>query len=162
MAVGVFQYDAANDVVYQIDELVRSKMRLEELLAWIKSRPYYINEYCCDIAGNQEREQTGQSNIDWFTNHGIYFKYKKSAISYGISIVRSFIKTAEGKKRYFINPKCSETIDSVKKYRYQDKNGLIINENPLKVDDDAADMVRYYFFNFHDPRDLGTSFIEFG
>jgi hypothetical protein len=161
MAVGIFQYDPERDIVYQIDEFVRSKVRLEELLQWLKDRPYIINEYCCDIAGNQEREQTGQSNIDWFTQHGVYFKYKKSAIAYGISIVRSFIKSAIGARRYYINPKCTETIDAVKKYRYQDKNGTIVNENPLKIDDDAADMVRYYFFNFHDPRDLGTSFITF-
>jgi hypothetical protein len=161
MAVGVFQYDKSKNVIYQIDELVKSKLKLEQLYAWLKTRPYQIHEYCCDIAGNQEREQTGHSNVEWFRQRGIYFKFKSSAISYGVSIVRSHISTATGIRRFFINPKCTETIDALKKYRYQDKNGTLLNENPLKVDDDACDMVRYYFFNFHDPQDKGTSFITF-
>jgi phage terminase large subunit len=161
MAVGIFQYDQNTNTVYQIDELVQSKLLLENVLTWIRSRPYQINEYCCDMAGNQTREQTGQSNIDWFALHGIYFKFKKSSISYGVSIVRSYIKNAIGVRRYFVNPKCTETIDSIRRYKYQDKDGVVINENPLKIDDDACDMVRYYFYNFHDPRDSNTSFITF-
>jgi phage terminase large subunit len=161
MAVGVFQYDRAKKTIYQIDELVQSKIKLEQLYAWLKTRPYQINDYCCDIAGNQEREQTGISNVEWFRQRGVHFRYRTSSINYGISIVRSHINNAHGIKRYFVNPKCTETIDALKRYRYQDKEGIIVNENPLKIDDDACDMVRYYFVNFHDPQNQTSSFITF-
>lgn len=151
MACGIFQYDIKNDIVYLIDEIVKSKLKLEKLLEWIQTRPYKINDFYCDIAGNQEREQTGISNVRWFKLKGnINFKYKKSRILHGITIVRSYICNANGVRRFFVNSNCSESIDGLKRYKYAEKDGVLLNENPLKENDDAADMVRYYFVNNHD------------
>lgn len=154
MACGIFQYDRSKDTVYLIDEIIKSRMKLDELYAWIKTRPYHIQEYICDIAGNQEREQTGKSNIKYFKdNFGITFKFRKSAINEGISIVRSFIKSATGKIRFYVSSNCKLSIDGLKRYKYPEKDGKIQNENPIKVDDDAVDMIRYYFINLHNPKD---------
>lgn len=156
MACGIFQYDRRTDTVYQIDEIVKSKLKLDKLLEWIISRPYQISDYICDIAGNQEREQTGKSNIKWFVdNAGIRFKYRTSLVNVGCAIVRSYIKNSNGLVRFKIGSQCKETIDGLKRYRYHEKNGIILNENPEKIDDDAVDMVRYYFVNKHDPKILG-------
>lgn len=146
MAVGVFQYDEKNDTVYLIEELVKSKITLDKLAQWIKSRPYPIQEFICDVAGNQEREQSGKSNIKWFIeNHSIYFKSKSSTIVNGVSFVRSYIKSSTGKIRFFISSKCQESIDGLSRYKYPEKDGKIQNENPVKEDDDAVDMIRYFF-----------------
>ena len=46
---------------------------------------------------------------------------------------------------------CKESIDGMKRYKYPEKDGIIQNENPVKEDDDAVDMIRYYFINKHNP-----------
>lgn len=162
MACGIFQYDAKNDIVYLIDEIVQSKLKLEKLAQWIKSKPYQIQEYFCDIAGNQEREQTGISNVRWFkVNAGIHFKYKTSKILPGIAIVRSYICNSESKRRFFVSSNCKESIDGLKRYKYPEKDGTIINENPVKENDDAVDMIRYYFVNKHDPSTIGLNLKPF-
>jgi hypothetical protein len=163
MACGVFQYDKRKDEVYMIDEMIKSKVKLEELAVWIKKLPYTVQGYICDIAGNQEREQTGMSNIKWFKqNVGINFRFKRSGIIEGISAVRSYVKSATGKVRFFIDPKCKESIEGMKRYSYKEKDGKIENENPIKQDDDAVDMIRYYFMYYHDPKLKNQQPIQIG
>ena len=163
MAVGMFQYDPQKDEVYLIDEMIKSKVKLEDLAKWIASRPYGVQEYICDIAGNQEREQTGKSNIKWFLdNHGVRFKYRTSRINAGCAVVRSYIKNAKDKIRFFVGHLCTESIDGLKRYKYPEKDGIIQNENPVKEDDDACDMIRYYFMYKHDPKYLNQKPVKIG
>jgi phage terminase large subunit len=150
MACLFFQYDRKNDVVYLFDEIVSSQLNLENLHKQIMAKPYKINGFCCDIAGNQEREQTGISNIRWFHNKGIVFKFTRSLINYGIPIVRSYMINSKGLKKFFVHSLCKKSIDSIKNYRYDEKDGVILNENPIKKDDDCADSIRYFFVNYLD------------
>lgn len=153
MAVLYFQYDRAKNTVYLFDEIVTNRLTLEKLWAKMQSRNYRINTYVCDIAGDQSREQMGFSNMHWFKQKGIHFKARRTAIVYGIPIVRSFIKDGKGRVGFYIDEKrCPKTIDQIKNYSYPEKNGTILNENPVKKDDDAVDALRYYFVNVHDNR----------
>lgn len=157
------QYDQPKDTVYVIDEIVGSKMTLEQLYLEIKKKPYRIKDYYCDIAGNQEREQTGISNIAWFKQppRNIHFRYRTMAISHSIAIVRSYVKNMKGKRRLYIDPKCKKLIDGLKNYSYQLKDGRIESELPIKNEDDAVDSLRYFFGNrldFSKPKD---TFVEF-
>jgi len=152
-----FQYDRKKDTVYLFDEISASRMRLdalwERLCARIKANGIEkVTAWACDIAGNQEREQTGYSNVQWFRNtHGISFKFRSSAVTYGIPLVRSYIHNGMGQRRFFVDStKCPRTIDGLKNYKYQEKNGEIVNENPIKKDDDEVDAVRYFWVNFLD------------
>lgn len=147
MAVGWFQYDEKKDTVYLFDEIVKSNMTVQQLYAKIKAKPYRVDAYYCDIAGTQEREQTGLSNVKWFRNHGIHFKYRSKAINYGIPIVRSYIQNSVGKKRFYVAQQCKKCIDGLKQYRYPEKDGMITRDLPLKENDDAVDMIRYFFHN---------------
>jgi len=151
MACLFIQYDASTDTVYVFDEIVRSKLKIENLYEQIMARPYRINEWICDIAGNQEREQTGISNVQWFKSRGIKFTYRTSTIQHGISIVRSYIRTTKGQIKLLIDGgRCPKLVDNLRQYSYPQKNGVVTNENPLKIDDDAVDSLRYYFVNKHD------------
>ena len=153
MAVGFFQYDRKSDQVFQIDEIIESRMTLERLAQLIMAKPYKIKTWVCDIAGDQEREQTGRSNIKYFEDTlKVSFKRRTSAINYGVSVVRSYVRNAKGQARYFVDPRCKKTIDGMKQYKYAEKNGEIQNENPIKKNDDAPDMVRYFFVNILDPK----------
>lgn len=162
MAVGIFQYDKKKDRVFLVEECIKSKMKLEELYRWLKARPYIIHHFICDISGDQEREQTGRSNIRWFEDRGVYFARKRSRIGPGVDIVRAFICNCDGLRRFYISSKCPLSIDGMRRYKYPEKDGIVQNENPLKKDDDAVDMIRYYFINEHDPKDkTATSGIIF-
>lgn len=152
-----FQYDRKTDTVYLFDEIVSSKLTLEDLMKKISAKKYNITAWVCDIAGNQEREQSGISNIRWFRkHHNITFKYRKSGISVGISLVRSYVKNGLGQVKFYIYKNCKKSIDGMKRYKYAEKDGSIVNENPIKKDDDAVDAIRYFFVNVCDKREVGT------
>lgn len=148
-AVGFFQYDQSKDIVYMIDEIVESRLLLEQLYEKIVSKSYNITDYCCDIAGDQEREQIGRSNMKWFRDKGIHFKARRSAVQSGLALVRSFIKNTKGVRRFYVSAQCKKSIDAMRQYRYAERDGMILNENPVKAKDDPCDMIRYYFVNFH-------------
>lgn len=151
MAALFIQYDAQRDKIYVFDEIVKSKLTLDQLYGQIMSRPYAMNGWICDIAGNQEREQSGISNVEWFKNKGIKFQFRTAAIQPTISLVRSYIRNTKGISRLFVDEvKCPKLVDNIRNYSYPQKDGIITNENPVKKDDDAVDALRYYIMNRHD------------
>lgn len=151
MAALFIQYDRANDKVYVFDEIVKSKMKLETLYNQIMSKPYHITEWICDIAGSQEREQTGISNIEFFKTKGIKFRFRTANILPTIAIVRSYIRNSKGISRLFVDEnRCPKLIDNLRNYSYPQKGGVITNENPIKDQDDCVDSLRYYMMNMHD------------
>ena len=151
-AVALFcQHDPATDKIYVFDEIVKSKMTIEQMYQQIMSKPYRVDNYYCDIAGNQEREQTGISNVQWFKNKGINFKFRTASIQQTISLVRSYIKNSHGISRLIIDEqRCPKLVDNIKNYSYPQKDGIIVNENPIKENDDCVDALRYYIMNAHD------------
>lgn len=155
-AVLFLQYDPLRDTVYLFDEIYRSKMTLEvmwtEMQAKLAKYPgIRIKEWICDIAGLQTREQTAISNVEWFKQapRGIYFKYRTSAVTHGISIVRSYIKNAIGQRRFFIDPEtCPKTVEEFPKYAYKvNKASGELGEEPIKEGEDALSALRYFFVN---------------
>lgn len=150
MACLFIQYDAVHDRVYVIDEIVQSRLKLDDLHQMILDKSYRVDTWICDIAGNQEREQTALSNIDWFKEKGIHFKYRYSNVLPGISLVRRYIKNSFDLPRLFVGHNCKMTLDSAKRYHYKEKDGMILNENPVKEEDDPVDALRYFFVNILD------------
>lgn len=150
MACLFFQYDRSRDLVFLFDEIVMSGLTLDKLWSMIQAKPYQINGWCCDIAGNQEREQTGIANIRWFREkYGIAFKYGKYNILPGISFVRTYVRNGLGQVKFVVDEtRCPKSLDSIKQYKYPVKNGIIVNENPEKLMDDPCDAIRYFFMNF--------------
>jgi PBSX family phage terminase large subunit len=161
-AVFFVQYNQASDTVHVIDEIVASKMTLDEMHKRIMQKPYRITNWYADIAGNAEREQTGLSNIAWFRQRNIHFKYRTMAIAHSISLVRSYILNLKGQRRLYIDPKrCPNLVDGMKNYKYPEKNGTISGEVPEKKDDDCVDSLRYYFGNRLDYTRPKDTFHEF-
>lgn len=171
MSCGFYQYDRANDVVYKFDEIFGSKMTVHELYQKILAKPYVKSEkrvrreddaliefdlvtnfkFCCDIAGKQEREQTGISNIvEMEKSYGLKFICRRSRILEGIAIVRSYVKNTVGIVRLKVDSRCKETINGFKRYAFPAKDGQILSELPVKKDDDAMDETRYFFWNIID------------
>lgn len=159
MACLYIQYDPRNDTVYCFDEIVSSRMKLPTLYDRMKAKPYKIDQYYCDASGDQERETSALSNIDWFKKKGIMFKYRRTRIQYGITIVRGYIKDGKGKRKLIVDEiRCPKLLDSILNYSYPEKDGIIQNENPIKKDDDPVDALRYFFVNKLDKRISESSF----
>ncbi len=159
-AVLFIQYNRRTDTVYVFDEIVLNRLLLEKLYDKImaKARAMGVNAWVCDIAGDQEREQIGRSNVGWFREKGIHFRMRRTAVNFGIALVRSYIKSASGKIRLYVNERgCPHTVDALRRYRYQEKNGVILNDNPIKKDDDPCDALRYFFINVLDSKLNTTS-----
>jgi phage terminase large subunit len=157
MACLFFQYDRKNDTVYLFDEIIQSKMTLEELYQKVMAKKYKIRGWVCDIAGTQEREQSGISNTRFFRNkYQIEFIHKRSAISVGVALVRSYVRSATGQIRFYVSSNCKKSIDGLKRYSYAEKDGQILNENPVKKDDDAVDALRYFFINIVAKKEVGS------
>jgi len=159
MAVLFIQYDPTTDRVFVFDEIVESKIKIFDgtLMRRIQNKMSahgidHVDGWVCDIAGNQEREQTGKSNITFFEEtYSIYFKKRRTAIQYGIPLVRSYIRDGMGRTRLFFDEvNCPKTIDQHKMYRYPEKDGMIQNENPIKENDDSCDALRYFVVNILD------------
>ena len=176
MAVGFYQYDRRKDHIFKFDEIVKSKLTLDQMYQeilkrnWIKTvddvsqvkkadgsyenfhfkRITNITEFCCDIAGDQTREQMGISNIRYLEEkYKMKFKRSRSIIIEGIATLRAYIKNSLGECRFFVDSKsCPEFVSGVKRYRYPEKDGIILNEMPVKENDDAMDETRYFFVNY--------------
>lgn len=158
-----FQYDPKTDTVYLFDEIVSSRMTLEQLWERMQAKPYRVTGYVCDIAGSQEREQTGISNITWFKQspRNVHFKYRQSAIMHGVSLVRSYICNAKAQRRFFIDEvTCPKSLDGFRNYSYAVKNGAIDSELPLKKEDDCVDAARYMIVNRLDFTRNTDTFVE--
>jgi len=62
------------------------------------------------------------------------------SIQAGINVVRELMKS----RRLFINARCKSLIFELETYAYGDsKDGMKVNENPIKENDDAVDALRY-------------------
>ena len=144
-----FQYDRQADTVYLFDEIHQSKLTLEQSWALMSQKPYRINEYFCDIAGLQTREQTAISNVQWFRQppRNIHFKYRTSEVTHGIALMRSYICNMKGQRRLYIDERmCPKTVDEIRNYSYKEKSG-ILSEKPVDIGEDALSAARYFFVN---------------
>jgi phage terminase large subunit len=152
MAVGFYQIDRAKDTFYKFDEIVKSKLKLDDAYLAIKRKIDQHGmtniKWVCDIAGNQEREMLGLSNIKYFREKfGVIFKYSRMPVLKSIAIVRGYVKNSLGMRKLFVTKNCTHTIDGFKRYSYIVKDGQVQNENPEKVNDDAMDETRYAIVN---------------
>jgi phage terminase large subunit len=149
MSALYFQYDQPTDTVYLFDEIHGSKLTLEMLWEKMKAKPYRINEYFCDIAGLQTREQTALSNIQWFKQppRNVHFRYRTAAVAHTIAIMRSYICNMRGQRRFYVDQNtCPRFVDEMRNYSYKERNGEI-TEDTNQVGEDAISAARYFFVN---------------
>jgi phage terminase large subunit len=151
------QYDARTDCVYIIDEVVRTKTKLSDIMEVVRKKPYRIADWYCDAAGLQTNEQTARSNVQIMReDYNITFKWKRTPIIQGVVMMRSYIKTAKGQRKFIVDKKCEHTIDEFMGYRFKEKNGMVTDEF-MDVDNHTLDAARYWFVNFMGDRKTGDT-----
>ena len=79
------------------------------------------------------------------------------SIKNGIQIVRELFKS----NRLFINARCVSTLLELETYSYKDsKDGMKIDENPIKENDDAMDAMRYVLMMVANRKSFNTGSVH--
>jgi hypothetical protein len=139
-----------------IDEIVHQpNLKITELADMIKSKNYRITQVFGDPAGYQVQSSVGVGEADLFyksTGYRVWSLRDKASrsINSGISHVRSFIKSANGERRLFIDSRCRGIIEDLETYRYPEhKEGQQLRDVPLKdgYSEHGADALRYGIVN---------------
>lgn len=92
-----------------------------------------------DSAANQKTLASSKSVVELFYEKGILAdtRVNKDLFS-GINVVKSYLKTHDGKTRLYIFKNCVNMIREFKSYWWGE------NDNPVKKDDHSMDELRYY------------------
>jgi phage terminase large subunit len=139
-AIAFMAYNPSTEQVFQFDEIYKERTPIESLAAEIedKLRMYGIRKndvkVYTDPAGNAEELSSGISPVDFLRKKGFRVYNKGTEIAPGLALVRKFIRSADGRRSFFINEVCKESIRSMNGYTYEanKQNDKIIKEEPLK------------------------------
>jgi hypothetical protein len=106
-----------------------------------------------DVAANTTESTSGISPTSLIRAAGYQVKNQQGEINPGLALVRSFILSAAGTRRFTIAANSVETIRSLRGYSYASGRSDMPKEAPLKdgIHDHLADAVRYFFVNKFDP-----------
>jgi phage terminase large subunit len=67
---------------------------------------------------------------------------------------------ANGKPSLFIHPRCTNLIEELQYYRWNEpKVDKPVKEEPMKIHDHAVDALRYFVYTFYRTYSGGASFI---
>jgi hypothetical protein len=159
-AIAFMAYNQSTEQVIQFDEIYKERTPIESICKDIeeKLQLYSIRKsdvkLYTDPAGNAEELSSGVSPVDFLRKKGFKVYNKGTEIAPGIALVRKFIRSADGRRSFFIQSSCKESIRSMNGYTYETnkQNDKIIKEEPLKdgLHDHACDAIRYYFVNRFD------------
>lgn len=127
-------YQAGQTVEYHAQKI----KEIASSLDWKTDSRGYLNALI-DSAASQRTLASEKNVVELFYENKILCNYKvnKDLFS-GISVVKSYIKNAEGKSRLFIFKNCVNLIREIKSYWWGD------GDNPIKKDDHCLDELRYY------------------
>lgn len=151
--------DREANTVTQFDEIYKERMdmpafqaKITEILTNHELRNRDVKVIYTDPAGNAEEITSGISPVDFLRKTWTVIN-RGTRIAPGLSLLRSFIKNANGRRKYFVHDRCRETIRSFNGYTYKFKTtSEEIDEEALKdgIHDHMCDAVRYFFVNEFD------------
>lgn len=146
--------------VYVVAEHYASQQTVEYHSAKIKEIAKQLNwktdnrgflHALIDSAAGQRTLASEKNVVELFYENNIIVnpKVNKDLFS-GISVVKSYLKTADGKSRLFIFKNCVNLIREIKSYWWGD------GDLPIKKDDHSLDELRYYLMT----RPINTVFTK--
>lgn len=163
--------DNRTGYVYQFDEVYESRTSISDLADLIdlkleqwgipRSR---VRAIYTDPAGNAEELTSGISPVDYLRMEREWEVVNKGTlIVYGLHLVRSYIKAADGSVRFFVNKICHNTIRSLRGYTYERYfKSDMVKEEPQKdgIHDHMCDAIRYFFVNRFDKAKWVTNKVD--
>ncbi len=127
-------YAAQKTVEYHAEKI----KEIADMLHWKRDSRGFLHALI-DSAAGQRTLASEKNVVELFYDNGILVnpKVNKDLFS-GISVVKSYLKTADGKSRLFIFKNCVNLIRELKNYWWGD------DDVPIKKDDHCLDELRYY------------------
>ncbi len=127
-------FEAGQSVVHHAQKI----KQIADNLGWKRDKNGYLRAYI-DSAAKQRTLSSEKNVVELFYENGILVNpnVNKDLFS-GISVVKSYIKTIDGKRRLFIFKNCVNLIKEFKSYWWGD------DDVPIKKDDHCLDELRYY------------------
>lgn len=111
---------------------------IADRLGWKRDRNGYLRALI-DSAASQKTLASEKNVVELFYDNGILTDtHVNKDLFSGISVVKSYLKSADGTARLFIFKNCVNLIRELKSYWWGD------GDNPIKKDDHALDELRYY------------------
>jgi hypothetical protein len=141
-------------VVRVIDEYVRRKATIAVHAEQIRRRtPCGVERVAgtyCDPAGAGRNDITGTSPVQELAAMGIPTRHRSSGILDGIARIRAHIRSADGRVRLRIDPRCEGLIAAMQCYHFPEATKAGASELPAKdgVHDHPIDALRYFFVNW--------------
>lgn len=127
-------YQAERSVEFHANKI----KEIADRLHWKRDRNGFLRAFI-DSAAKQKTLSSEKNVVELFYENGILVNpnVNKDLFS-GISVVKSYIKTLDGKRRLFIFKNCVNLIREIKSYWWGD------DDVPIKKDDHCLDELRYY------------------
>jgi phage terminase large subunit len=126
--------------IYVVDELYRTKKILDELTVEIKElflNNYNVTQFIADLSEPQSTETVRQHlEIPHMVTEGKNIKAVKQGIQY--------VKTVLHQQAITIHPRCINLIREFGSYIYDSDRHDRPKEEPLKLNDDGLDALRYF------------------
>lgn len=157
-AVGFFAVDRQMGNVIMFDELYVSKTSIDVIQDMVvqKLKSHHIGvddvlKVYTDPAGNATELSSGISPVDSLRMGRYRFRVENrgTEIAPGLALVRSYVRAADGSRKFFITANCVEAIRSMFGYTYGKTNTETIKEEASKdgIHDHMCDAIRYFFVN---------------
>ena len=127
-------YEAQKTVDYHAAKI----KEIADKLGWRRDSRGFLHAII-DSAAKQKTLASEKTVVELFYENGIVVNanVNKDLFS-GISVVKSYLKNADGKRRLFIFKNCINMIREIKNYWWGD------DDAPIKKDDHAMDELRYF------------------
>lgn len=127
-------YAAQKTVEYHAEKI----KEIADRLHWKRDSRGFLHALI-DSAAGQRTLASEKNVVELFYDNGLLVNPKVNKdLFYGISVVKSYLKTADGKSRLFIFKNCVNLIREIKNYWWGD------DDVPIKKDDHCLDELRYY------------------
>lgn len=117
--------------VWVVDEICLDSSNVDEVCDEIEKRYWrYLNQiiFFPDPAGTQRQHARGETNLDILRERGfkrILHRKKHPPVADRVNAVNRMFKTASGGSRFFVNEKCTKTIESLEQTVYKEKSSEV-------------------------------------
>ena len=167
-----FNLDPMSSVIFQpqengdlwaVDEIVLKGSNTEEVCAELEKRYWRQQKQVVlypDPAGSYKQHARGESDLDIFREHGFTrqrYHRKHPPVADRVNAVNRMLKSADGRVRFYIDPKCKSLINSFEQTIYKVGTREIDKDADIEHSADAAGYCIHYEYPVRKIEILGVS-----